>query len=84
MQKCSTKTVTVTSNDTDPNGDYPLTVVSASASGDMGASVASSTSVLIESGETAGAKSISYTIADSRGATASGNISVTVLNGVCQ
>lgn len=84
MQKCSLKTVAVTGNDTDPNGDYPLTVVSASASGDMNASVANSTSVLIESGQTAGAKSISYTISDSRGATASGYISITVSNGVCQ
>ena len=84
MLKCSSKTVNVTVKDTDPDGDYPLTVVSASASGDMSASVASSTSVLIESGETAGAKSISYTISDSRGATASGNITLTVSSGACQ
>lgn len=84
MQTCSSKMVTVTTNDTDPDGDYPLSVVSASGNGDATASVASSTSVLIESGQTAGAQSISYTISDSRGATASGNISINVLNGVCQ
>jgi hypothetical protein len=84
MQKCSVKTVVVTSNDTDPDGDYPLTLISASGSGDMIAYVTSSNAITIESGETSGAKSIVYSISDSRGATASGNVGVTVSNGVCQ
>ena len=84
MAKCSVKTVVVTSNDTDPDGDYPLTVISASGSGDVVAYVSSSNSITIESGESSGAKSIVYTISDSKGATASGNVGVTVLNGVCQ
>jgi hypothetical protein len=85
MQRCSMKTVAVTANDTDPDGDYPLTVTNAWASGDMSASVASSTSVSIESGDSIGAKTVNYTIRDSRGATANGTISITVQSGgVCQ
>ncbi|MFZ4747837.1 MAG: Ig-like domain-containing protein [Sphingomonas sp.] len=82
MGKCLIKTVNVTANDTDPDGDA-LTVISATATGDMIASVASASSVQIESGQTAGAKSISYTISDGRGGTASSTISITVSGGVC-
>ncbi len=82
MGKCTAKVVNVTANDTDPDGD-PLTVISATASGDMSATVVSASSVEIDSGATAGAKSISYTISDGRGGTSSSTISVTVSAGVC-
>jgi hypothetical protein len=82
MGKCTAKTVNVTANDTDPNGDA-LTVISASATGDMAASVISASSVQIDSGTTAGAKTISYTISDGHGGSASSTISVTVSGGVC-
>lgn len=82
MAKCAIKIVNVTANDSDPDGDA-LTVTSATASGDMYASVASASTVQIESGQTTGAKSIAYTISDGRGATASSTISVTVSGGVC-
>ena len=82
MGKCTIKTVNVTVNDTDPDGD-PLTVTSATATGDMVASVVSASSVEIDSSLTAGAKIISYTISDGRGGTASSTISVTVSGGVC-
>lgn len=82
MGQCLTKVVNVTANDTDPDGD-PLTVTSATASGDMSATVVSASSVEIDSGSTAGAKTISYSISDGRGGTASSTISVTVSAGVC-
>lgn len=82
MGKCLIKIVNVTANDSDPDGDA-LIVISASASGDMAASVASASSVEIDSGPTAGAKTISYTISDGHGGTANGTISVTVSGGVC-
>ena len=82
MGKCVIKHVNVTANDTDPNGDA-LTVIDATASGDMLASVASASTVDIESGQTAGAKIINYTISDGHGGTASSTISVTVSGGVC-
>jgi hypothetical protein len=49
----------------------------------MTATVVSASSVQIDSGQTAGAKSISYNISDGRGGTASSTISVTVSGGVC-
>lgn len=82
MGKCAVKTVNVTANDADPDGD-PLTVLGATGSGGVWASVVSASSVQIDSSQTAGAKSISYTISDGRGGTASSTISVTVLNGIC-
>ena len=82
MGKCIIKYVNVTANDADPDGDA-LSVISAVASGDMFASVFSASTVQIDSGQTAGAKTISYTISDGRGGTSSSTISVTVLAGVC-
>ena len=82
MKLCAIKTVIVTANDTDPNGD-PIAVISAVASGDMTATVVSATSVQIESNLTPGTKSIFYTISDGRGGSASSTVSVTVSGGVC-
>lgn len=82
MGKCQIKYVNVTANDTDPDGDA-LSVISATASGDMLASVFSASTVEIESGQTAGTTTIAYTISDGRGGTANSTISVTVSGGVC-
>jgi Bacterial Ig domain len=82
MGKCTIKTVNVTANDTDPDGDA-LSVTSATASGDMVATVVSATSVQIDSSTTAGAKTISYSISDGKGGTASSTINVMVSGGVC-
>lgn len=81
LATCSTKTINVTANDTDADGDLPLTVISASGNGRVGASVASATSVQLSSGMQTGATAVSYTIKDSGGATDSGTISVTVTSG---
>ncbi len=81
MTTCSYKTVNVTANDTDADGDYPLTVISATGNSRVGASVASATSVSLSSTLQTGATSVSYTIKDSRGVTDSGTISVTVTSG---
>ena len=82
MGKCTIKYVNVTANDSDPDGDA-LTVIRATTSGDMFASVASASTVETDGGQTAGAKTIGYTISDGRGGTASSTISVTVSGGVC-
>ena len=82
MARCSWKMVDLVSNDTDPEGNYPLTLVSASGVG-VTVTVASDTSIEIESGASAGTKSISYVVADSLGATANGTASVNVSGGTC-
>lgn len=73
--KCRTVIKNVTSNDTDVDGDYPLTVISVNQSW---AYVASSTSVGMTTPATNGTYTIIYGIQDSRGGTASGTLTVTV------
>jgi chorismate-pyruvate lyase len=85
MQVCRTTTKNVTANDTDPEGDLPLTVIDVNAaSSNIGVSIASASSVQVESFEATGSYPVTYTIQDSRGAVDSGNLQVTVTAGVCQ
>lgn len=70
-----TASINVISNDTDPDGDYPLTLVSVSSSSGA-AYVASGTNVGWY-GAPAGTYSVQYVVKDSRGATATGTLTVT-------
>ena len=72
--KCVQRTVNVIQNDTDPEGNVPLTLTG--VSGD--AWVASSTSVGLVTPDTNGTYSFQYTVADSLGATSTGTLVVTV------
>jgi YD repeat-containing protein len=81
QERCTTAVYDVAANDTDPDGDYPLTVVSVTGAG---FSVASASSVQFVSGSTTGAKVGTYTVQDSRGATATATLTVNVSGGVCQ
>ena len=77
--KCWSGTVNVTSNDTDPDGNYPLHVVSASTSSSgMSVVVSSTTSLDITNSGASGVKSVSYVVADSLGATATGSVTLTI------
>ena len=80
QQKCTTVVYTVTANDTDPDGDYPLRVTSATG---VGFSVASPSEVQFTSTQSTGAKVGTYTVQDARGATATATLTVTVTGGVC-
>lgn len=82
MSVCSIKTVNVTANDTDPEGNYPLTVDSATSS-TISVTVVSATSVELESFPTPGTYFANYSVSDSLGATSSAQITVTVTSGVC-
>lgn len=73
----SSKTVNVVANDTDPDGNYPLSLVSASGSSGIFVEVVSSTSLEI-TGLTSGGQSFSYVVQDSLGATANGSGVITV------
>lgn len=71
--------VNLTVNDTDPEPNYPLSLVSLSAGsgGDSNASIASSSSVEVFFGPTAWAvTTFTYTVQDSLGATDTGSLSV--------
>ena len=74
-------TYNVTANDTDPDGDYPLSLVSVTGAG---FSVLSSTTIQFTSTASTGAKVGTYTVQDSRGATATATLTVTVSGGICE
>ena len=75
-----TMTLNVVANDTDPEGNYPLSLVSASGGFGILVSVASNTSVqILSTGSSSGTKSFSYVVKDSLNAQANGSGSVTVL-----
>jgi outer membrane biosynthesis protein TonB len=79
--KCSTALYNVVANDSDVDGDYPLVLVSVSGTG---FSVVSATDIQFTSAATAGTKVGTYTVRDSRGATANATLTVNVSGGVCQ
>ncbi|HET7575637.1 MAG TPA: Calx-beta domain-containing protein [Sphingomicrobium sp.] len=74
---CSVEVYTVTSNDTDPDGDYPLSLVSVTGAGSM----VSSTNIQVASGRATGTKIATYSVQDSKGATATATLTVTVVGG---
>ncbi len=77
---CSvSKTLNLTANDTDPENNLPLSVVSVTSGSpsSVWASVTSTSSVQIASNGT-GTFSLSYVVADTLGATSTGSISITV------
>lgn len=75
----------VTANDTDPDGDYPLTVTAVQTSTIADVSIADPNTIAVTGYGTVGSQAITYTIKDSRGATASGTLNIIVQSGTgCQ
>jgi YD repeat-containing protein len=81
QQRCDVQVWNVTANDTDPDGDYPLTVTAVSG---LGFSVYSSSEIQFISTSSTGNKVGTYTVQDSRGATAQATLTINVTGGVCQ
>jgi YD repeat-containing protein len=81
QQRCTTASYNVTANDTDPDGDYPLTVTAVSG---QNFAILSSTTIQLTSTALTGAKVGTYTVQDSRGATAQGSLTVNVSGGNCE
>ena len=80
---CAEKTINLTSNDSDPEGNYPLTVTSVDQTYLGVFDIVSASSVIFYAGGTAGGDTISYTVQDSLGASASGLINIGVFARVC-
>lgn len=74
---CQTLELNLTGNDTDPDGDYPLTVTAVGTSPYANIWISSASSVTVE-GLYPGGHSLSYTVQDSRGASSTGLISLGV------
>lgn len=84
---CGYKSVNVVANDSDPEGHYPLSLVSiqnVSPSSRGEAGVESSTNVGFTSYGSAGSVQVTYVVQDSQGATSTGVLTLTVSGGVCQ
>ena len=76
----ASKTLNVTANDTDPEGNYPLTVLSVTMTSDSvgaDASVASASTLNIYGGIIGGTSTATYTVKDSLGATSTGTVTIT-------
>ena len=75
----------VVSNDTDPDGDYPLALMSLSGSGSPYVSIASPTTIGFSAPFSRDALfSVTYTIRDARGATATGTLALKAKGTVAQ
>lgn len=80
---CTTGDYNVTANDSDPEGDYPLSVTSVSGVG-FSVIAGDPTSVEFTSTSRTGNKVGTYTVQDSRGAASSATLTVNVTAGTCQ
>lgn len=81
---CQEKTVNLTSNDSDPEGNYPLTVTAVDPSSLGWIDITSASSVTFYAADTSGGETLSYTVEDSLGASATGLISIGVIGRQCQ
>jgi hypothetical protein len=77
---CNSVTISVLANDTDPEGNYPLALVSVGHSS-LGSASVSGNSVYYSAGGAPGSEQITYTVRDSLGALATGTIGIIVQNG---
>lgn len=78
---CSTKTINVVANDTDPEGNYPLVVTAVTAGTYGTSSVSGTTSVGYNAFGGIGGEFLTYTVRDSLGATTTGLLAVNIVNG---
>jgi YD repeat-containing protein len=78
---CLSKQVNVTANDTDPEGNYPLVVLSVISSPLADAVVVPNSDIVITAFGTPGSGNVTYTVRDSLGATSTGVVTFTVVNG---
>jgi YD repeat-containing protein len=78
---CNAVSVNVVANDTDPEGDYPLTVVGITTNSLGSASIKNGTDIFFSAGSRTGTAGYTYTVRDSRGASSTGSLIITIGNG---
>jgi hypothetical protein len=84
MPKCTSKTFAVLANDYDPDGNTPLSLVGVSYGGMLGSASVSGSNVYFEAYDSTGNAAVTYTVADSLGATANGTLTITITSALCQ
>jgi len=80
MNVCAITSINVTGNDTDPEGNYPLALVSENHNL---ATIVSSNAIRFNAPPFPGNHVVTYVVADSLGATSTGVLNVTVSGGTC-
>ena len=82
VPKCTTRTKDVTANDSDPEGNLPLVLLTvANTTPTRGTpSVLNASTIQYEAGANPGSDSVTYTVQDSLGAASTGTLAVTVTN----
>jgi hypothetical protein len=83
LYECQEKLLNLTNNDSDPEGNYPLRVTSVGQSSVAYFDIVSDSSVMVYAGDAAGGDTVSYTVEDSLGASATGLISIGVFSRTC-
>lgn len=78
IAKCGSTNVNVTANDTDPEGNLPLTVTSVSGPAALTLSIVSASTVNVVSNGLPGTKTFTYTVQDSLGASSTGTVTITI------
>lgn len=81
MQTCQTSTVNVIANDTDPEGNYPLSLVSITDASFGMATILDGATISYQAARFPGSDTITYTVQDSLGATSTGTLSVSISRG---
>lgn len=84
VPSCASASIDVVANDTDPENNVPLVLVSVGSGSRGSASVESSTSIFYSAPTTAGSDEFTYTVQDALGATSTGTVSVTIIEGQCK
>ena len=81
MTRCASKTFAVLANDSDPDGNLPLALVSVSYTGPRGTASVSGNNVQFDPVDITGSAVVTYTMRDSLGATDTATLSITITNG---
>lgn len=85
VKVCLGTSKNVIANDTDPDGDYPLSVTAVGTSTWADVYIIDQSTIGVAAYGAPGSGVVTYTITDSRGASASGYLNITVQNGTgCQ
>ncbi|MFL6845188.1 MAG: Ig-like domain-containing protein [Allosphingosinicella sp.] len=82
LARCTTGTVNLLANDSDPDGN-PLSVVALSEATKGSAFIGSGGEIGYEAGSVTGGETLVYTASDSHGAMTNGNLNVTITGGNC-
>ena len=83
VPQCSAGTRDVLANDSDPEGNVPLSLVSLAQGSKGTATISNSTTIRYEADVVTGTDKVTYTVRDSLGATSTGNLNITITSGTC-